>query len=173
MRKSFGEDGGREVIPPVAGAKEAITVAGAGTGKKQEEDAPDLLAQAVHDLGDGGFTIAYGQGGKDDAFTVVDVSAAVGLLMVGDSDLRVRDGRVSEPLLIASWCDASDSAPPVGVLCVGRWVRVDCDDEIVVARIEEPEYPGGLNAWACACDSGWQTVRPPDLWHPLAPFGGE
>ena len=132
-----------------------------------------LRRVSVHDLGDGSFTVVYGQEGKDDAFTVADVSAAVGLLMVGDADLRVRDGRISEPLLIASWCDASDSAPPVGVPCVGRWVRVDCDDEIVVARIEEPEYPGGLNAWACACDSGWQTVRPPDFWHPLAPFGGE
>ena len=71
------------------------------------------------------------------------------------------------------WITSESSAPPVGVLCVGRWVRVECPDEIVVARIEEPEYPGGLNAWACACDSGWQTVRPPDFWHPLAPFGGE
>lgn len=129
---------------------------------------------AVHDLGDGGFTIAYGEGGQDDAFTVADVPAAVGLLMVGDGDeLRVRHAAPVVAPTIAAWLTSESSAPPVGVLCVGRWVRVDCDDEIVVARIEEPEYPGGLNAWACACDSGWQTVRPPDFWHPLAPFGGE
>ena len=130
---------------------------------------------AVHDLGDGSFTVAYGEGGQDNAFTVEDVAAAVGLLMVGDGDeLRVRHAAPVVAPTIAAWLTSESSAPPVGVLCVGRWISEDEDDDtIAVARIEEPEYPGGLNAWACACDSGWQTVRPPDFWHPLAPFGGE